>query len=198
MRRVRAARLYRRCRGLLSRARRARRSAPTRRCWWRPEDDKFGERLRRAAPRAHRVRPRCSSCALRAALRDEEIAHVLDRRRSPIDGALDREAEALAARLLGRRPAQPRPHARGRVARSLRARSGPVRARAARAPQAGAGRAQVIAGRYKVEALLGAGAFADVYRARDCDVTDHVVALKILRRAPPMRARWTPRCASCS
>src|SRR6478609_209885 len=40
----------------------------------------------------------------------------------------------------------------------------------------------VVHGRYEVEALLGAGAFADVYRARDRDVTGHVVALKILRR----------------
>jgi serine/threonine protein kinase len=42
-------------------------------------------------------------------------------------------------------------------------------------------RGDVVAGRYEVEELLGAGAFADVYRARDCIVTDHVVALKILR-----------------
>jgi eukaryotic-like serine/threonine-protein kinase len=41
----------------------------------------------------------------------------------------------------------------------------------------------LIQERYEIEALLGAGAFADVYRARDRDVTGHVVALKILRRA---------------
>jgi serine/threonine protein kinase len=40
----------------------------------------------------------------------------------------------------------------------------------------------LIGERYEIEALLGAGAFADVYRARDREVTDHVVALKILRR----------------
>jgi eukaryotic-like serine/threonine-protein kinase len=40
----------------------------------------------------------------------------------------------------------------------------------------------VLADRYEVEGLLGAGTFADVYRARDRDVTDHVVALKMLRR----------------
>ena len=57
----------------------------------------------------------------------------------------------------------------------------------------------MIAGRYEVEALLGAGAFADVYRARDRDVTDHVVALKILRRRSADAALGaTPRCASCS
>lgn len=40
----------------------------------------------------------------------------------------------------------------------------------------------VIQDRYEIEALLGAGAFADVYRARDRDVIGHVVALKVLRR----------------
>src|SRR6185436_9707863 len=40
----------------------------------------------------------------------------------------------------------------------------------------------LIANRYEIEGLLGAGTFADVYRARDRDVTDHVVALKMLRR----------------
>lgn len=41
----------------------------------------------------------------------------------------------------------------------------------------------VLHDRYEIEAPLGRGAFADVYRARDREVTDHVVALKILRRA---------------
>jgi len=40
----------------------------------------------------------------------------------------------------------------------------------------------LIQERYEIEAPLGAGAFADVYRARDRDVTGHMVALKILRR----------------
>jgi serine/threonine protein kinase len=39
----------------------------------------------------------------------------------------------------------------------------------------------IVADRYEIEGLLGVGAFADVYRARDCEVTGHVVALKILR-----------------
>lgn len=53
-------------------------------------------------------------------------------------------------------------------------------AKPARAPVLTSG--TVIHGRYEIEGLLGAGAFADVYRARDRDVTGHVVALKILRR----------------
>lgn len=40
----------------------------------------------------------------------------------------------------------------------------------------------LVHNRYEIEGMLGAGAFADVYRARDREVTDHVVALKILRR----------------
>src|SRR5690606_30608451 len=39
----------------------------------------------------------------------------------------------------------------------------------------------VVASRYRVEELLGAGAFADVYRAADLEVPDHVVALKLFR-----------------
>jgi len=53
-------------------------------------------------------------------------------------------------------------------------------ARPRRAPVLAVG--SVVHDRYEIEAPLGAGAFADVYRARDRDVTGHVVALKILRR----------------
>ncbi|MGE3634260.1 MAG: protein kinase, partial [Sandaracinaceae bacterium] len=37
----------------------------------------------------------------------------------------------------------------------------------------------VIGERYEIESHVGAGAFADVYRARDREVPDHVVALKL-------------------
>lgn len=40
----------------------------------------------------------------------------------------------------------------------------------------------VVAQRYQVEAYLGGGAHADVYRARDRYVRDHVVALKLVRQ----------------
>ena len=56
----------------------------------------------------------------------------------------------------------------------------PTPARRPRPPVLEAG--SLIANRYEIEGLLGAGTFADVYRARDRDVTDHVVALKMLRR----------------
>lgn len=39
-----------------------------------------------------------------------------------------------------------------------------------------------IGGRYRVEAHVGSGGFADVYRATDLEVAGHVVALKLLHR----------------
>ncbi len=41
----------------------------------------------------------------------------------------------------------------------------------------------VIGGRYELEARVGSGAFADVYRAKDTEVPGHVVALKLLHQA---------------
>ncbi len=40
----------------------------------------------------------------------------------------------------------------------------------------------VIGQRYKVDRALGAGTYAQVYRARDLEVTDHTVALKISKQ----------------
>ncbi|MCS6799090.1 MAG: protein kinase [Myxococcota bacterium] len=40
----------------------------------------------------------------------------------------------------------------------------------------------VLGGRYAIEARVGAGAFAEVYRARDTEVTGHVVAVKLLHQ----------------
>lgn len=43
----------------------------------------------------------------------------------------------------------------------------------------------VVAHRYEILELLGGGAFSDVYQARDREVLDHIVALKILRTPSP-------------
>lgn len=45
----------------------------------------------------------------------------------------------------------------------------------------------LVADRYRIDAHLGSGAFADVYRATDLEVPGHVVALKIFR-APSLDA----------
>ena len=173
-------RLYRKIRGLLATVKSAplASDAPL---WWRPENPQFGDSLlglRRAlSPRAAEV------LELRFARRlsPDEIAHVLDEDDAAIDGALT-AGEALAARLLGRKPRSRDRTLEGALLEAFALDPSRVRAPRRRGRKPVLGADQVIAGRYKVEALLGAGAFADVYRARDCDVSDHVVALKILRR----------------
>lgn len=42
---------------------------------------------------------------------------------------------------------------------------------------------RIIAGRYRIQARVGTGAFGDVYRAEDAEVPGHVVALKLLHEA---------------
>jgi serine/threonine protein kinase len=109
-----------------------------------------------------------------------EVSQVLGQ---PLEDVQQRAAEgfAQAEQLLGKRPQSRDRTLEGALLeafaldpRSMRA---PRRSRRKPVLEPGA----VIADRYEIEALLGAGAFADVYRARDRDVTDHVVALKILR-----------------
>jgi hypothetical protein len=46
----------------------------------------------------------------------------------------------------------------------------------------------VLGSRYELDRRIGAGAFAEVYRARDLDVPDHVVALKLFRAPAPDEA----------
>ncbi len=112
-------------------------------------------------------------------LTDEEVAYVVEVdlaevKRIVIVGL------GVVSRLFGRNPAS-----RGRSHEGILLEAFALDPEHAPAPRS-ARRAllsvgDVIAGRYEVEGLLGVGAFADVYRARDCDVHDHVVALKVLR-----------------
>ena len=168
-------RLYRKIRGLLSGVKAAP-LAPDAPLWWRPEHGQFGDSLlelrRSLSPRAAEV------LELRFARRlsPDEIAHVLDEDGAAIDAALT-AGEALAARLLGKKPRSRDRSLEGALLEAFALDPSRVRAPRRRGRKPVLGADQVIAGRYKVEALLGAGAFADVYRARDCDVSDHVVAL---------------------
>ena len=45
-------------------------------------------------------------------------------------------------------------------------------------------RGSVVGGRYEIADFIAAGAFGAVYRAHDLDVPGHVVALKLMHRAP--------------
>jgi serine/threonine protein kinase len=113
-------------------------------------------------------------------LRNEEVAHILELDAGEVD-AIARGALALAQTVLGKRPASRDNTVEGALLEAFALDPSHARAprRRRRAPLLSPG--MVIGGRYEIEELLGAGAFANVYRARDREVTDHVVALKILR-----------------
>jgi hypothetical protein len=110
-----------------------------------------------------------------------EIAHVCDEDEARVQ-ALLQAGQELAARMLGRRPRSRERSPEGALLEAFALDPDRARCPRRRARRPVLQEGQVIAGRYMVEAQLGAGAFADVYRARDRDVSDHVVALKILRR----------------
>lgn len=113
-------------------------------------------------------------------LRVGEAAFVLNKTPEQIEEALA-EGRARAVRLLGAHPPSRTGTIRGALmeAFALDERRAPAPARPVRPPLLQEG--DVIADRYEIEERLGAGAFAEVYRARDLEVSDHVVALKILR-----------------
>jgi septal ring factor EnvC (AmiA/AmiB activator) len=109
-----------------------------------------------------------------------EVAHVLNENPAQVEHTSAVCVDA-SERLLGKRPASRDHTPEGALleAFSLDARKLGAPRRQRRQPVLAMG--TLIGDRYEVEGLLGAGAFADVYRARDRDVTDHVVALKMLR-----------------
>lgn len=149
--------------------------------FWPPADDKLAQgivALRRALSSST---AELAELRFARGLRDVEVAHVLDVELADVERGVG-EAIALGARLLGRRPKSRDNTPEGALleAFALDPRTTRPPRRARRRPVLTEG--ALIAGRYEIEAPLGAGAFADVYRARDRDVTDHVVALKILRR----------------
>jgi serine/threonine protein kinase len=117
-------------------------------------------------------------------LSSEEIALVMGRPAAEVIQAIER-GRRLAEELCGKRPPSRERTPEGALleAFALDARRVTAPPRPRHKPVLELG--EVVAGRYELEELLGSGAFADVYRARDREVTDHVVALKILRSASP-------------
>ncbi|MDB4991111.1 MAG: hypothetical protein JWN04_6289 [Myxococcaceae bacterium] len=174
------ARLYRRMRSLIATAPSAPMAADSA-LFWPPADDKLAQgvvALRRALSVAD---AELAELRFARGLRDVEVAHVLELEPTEVERRIA-ETVAITARLLGRRPKSRDNTPEGALLETfaLDPRSARPPRRARRRPVLVEG--ALIAGRYEIEAPLGAGAFADVYRARDRDVTDHVVALKILRR----------------
>ncbi|HKU43677.1 MAG TPA: protein kinase [Polyangiales bacterium] len=148
--------------------------------WWTPSDPSFRRGLIELRRALGRERGEIAELRFARRLTCAEAAAVLDADAKDIERASDESLE-LAERWLGKRPASRDHTLEGALLEAFT-----LDPRYARAPRR-RGRRPVlemgtrIADRYEVEGLLGAGAFADVYRARDRDVTDHVVALKILR-----------------
>jgi eukaryotic-like serine/threonine-protein kinase len=175
------ARLYKRMRALLADSDKSAGLAADSALFWPPADEKLAKGIV-ALRRALSVQ-QSELAELRFArgLRDVEVAHVLNLEPADVQRGLE-DAVNCAARLLGRRPQSRDNTPEGALLEAFaldpRTTRPPRRARRQPVLKEGA----LIAGRYEIEEPLGAGAFADVYRARDRDVTDHVVALKILRR----------------
>jgi hypothetical protein len=148
--------------------------------WWSPAD----AGLRRGLPELRRQlsREQAELAELRFARRLScaEVAHILDANPDHVEQTSG-FCIALSERLLGKRPGSRDHTPEGALLEAFALDPRKVRAprRQQRRPVLEMGTR--LGDRYEVEGLLGAGAFADVYRARDRDVTDHVVALKILR-----------------
>lgn len=152
--------------------------------WWTPEDSAFRGRLvelRRAF-----TPEEAELLELRFAhrLSSLEVAGTLGIKITEVEQIVARGL-STAERIVGRRP-----KSRDRTLEGALLEAFALDPRRVRAPRRRRRRpvlelGTVIANRYEVEGLLGSGAFADVYRARDREVTDHVVALKILRTPSP-------------
>ncbi|HEX5661273.1 MAG TPA: protein kinase [Polyangiales bacterium] len=174
------ARLYRRMRELVA-AEKGAPIAPDSAQYWPPSDEKLARGFVALRKALSAQQSELAELRYARGLRDVEAAYVLDI--EPADAQRGIEAAiATTAKLLGRRPQSRDNTPEGALleAFALDPRSTRPPRRARRKPVLAEG--ALIAGRYEIEEPLGAGAFADVYRARDRDVTDHVVALKILRR----------------
>ncbi|HJL35478.1 MAG TPA: serine/threonine-protein kinase, partial [Polyangiaceae bacterium LLY-WYZ-15_(1-7)] len=112
-----------------------------------------------------------------------EVAWVIDAPEARVRETLEAALEA-GERLFGAEPPSASGDVRGALleAFAMRAAASPSVPPTGPAPLAPGA---LIAERYELEARLGSGAYAEVFRARDRLVPDHVVALKIL--AAPVR-----------
>lgn len=145
--------------------------------WWVPKDELLAARVGQLRRALSPLDAEILELRFTRGLVAEEIAYVLGRPLEEIEARI-LAGSALAERLLGKQSIERENllmHAF--VLDSKKAR---IPLTLTREPVLAVG--TVVNRRYEVEALLGSGAFADVYRARDREVTDHVVALKILRR----------------
>ncbi len=155
-------------------------NAPDAAMWWQPGDIAFRRGLVEIRRALGRERSEIAELRFARRLACAEVALVLGSDTESVERASAQSLE-IAERWVGKRP-----ESRDHTLEGALLEAFTLDMRHARAPRRQRRRPVLemgtrIADRYEVEGLLGAGAFADVYRARDRDVTDHVVALKILR-----------------
>lgn len=149
--------------------------------WWLPADDQLARRVIQLRRELHADDAEVLELCFARGLDVEDVADVLGTSSAQVERNLARGL-ALAERILGRPndPVATTPDDPLLLAFVLDPRRARVPQRPPRKPVLEEG--TVVGSRYEIEVLLGAGAFADVYRARDREVTDHVIALKIQRR----------------
>ncbi len=173
------AQLYRLMRGLIASAPQQALSANAS-AWWSPAHEPLREPLVNLRAQLTPAMAEVLELRFARSLTTQDLAHVLDLPETEVESRII-EGLRQAERVLGRRPESRDRTIEGALLEAFaldpKHSRAPRRSRRKPVLETGA----VIADRYETEALLGAGAFADVYRARDRDVTDHVVALKILR-----------------
>jgi len=148
--------------------------------WWSPDDARFRRGLQEVRRALSTEQSEVAELRFARRLTATEVAHVVDQ---DVDYVEVTSAQCLhvTERCLGKRPKSRDHSPEGALQEAFTLDPRRMRAprRRARRPILELGAR--IGDRYEIEGLLGSGAFADVYRARDRDVTDHVVALKILR-----------------
>jgi serine/threonine protein kinase len=149
--------------------------------WWKPTHAGYRSGLVALRKQLSSEAAEVAELSFARRLRPIEVAHVLHLDTDTVE-RMTRACCATAAQLLGHRPESRDHTVEGALLEAFALDPSRVATpeRRQRRPVLEAG--SLLANRYEIEGLLGAGTFADVYRARDRDVTDHVVALKMLRR----------------
>lgn len=174
------ANLYRRLHELISAASKPTHMSADSSLWWAPDDAKFRRGLQELRRTFSAEQAEVAELRFARRLGAAEVAHVVDTSIQQVE-RVSAQCLSLAENLLGKRPNSRDQTPEGALleAFTLDPRKAGAPRRQQRRPILEMGTR--IGDRYEVEGLLGTGAFADVYRARDRDVTDHVAALKILR-----------------
>jgi len=147
--------------------------------WWKPPNDDLARKLVNLRKTLSEGEADILELCFARGLSQEEAAHVLRLTPQELETRY-LSALATADRVLGPPTAL---HSRASSllqSFALDPRMAPTPRRASAPPVLEIG--AVVNGRYEIQSLLGGGAFSDVYRVRDLEVTDHIVSLKILRQ----------------